>query len=567
MLKGMYILGIWDGHDAGACIVEDGKIKVAINEERLTRKKLDIKFPDKSIIACLNYLKLKPTDITVIASCGTQLTRILARSFASLDKEFYNFRRRLIPKPRFERTRRFIKYYFARYNTPSLKKFTEFQVKKRLNKMGFKDYKIYIVDHHLAHAASAVFTSGFDKCLCITLDGVGDGLSGSVNVLEDGELKKISSIPEKDSLAIMYEEATTILGFRELEDEGKVMAMADYSYPIPDDKNPLIKFFTVDSLQIKAKHSTIQRFKELEKIKWNTPIERFAYMTQRALEENMLQFFQDAIEETGIKNVCWAGGIASNIKANRIMRLNSGLKKWFVFPQMGDGGLAVGAALHVDYQLNGIKPYKLQNAYLGPEFNEEKIKEELKKWKQVKWEESSDIAGLTADLINKGNYVFWYQGRMEYGPRALGNRSIVAPADSEDVKELLNLHVKKREWFQPFCPSMLEEEAKRILEDYDSLPDRFMTMGYMSKKELKDRIKSIIHVDGSMRPQMVGKENILYHKLIEEVKRLSGDGIVLNTSFNIHGEPIVCTPKDALETMIKTKTKHMALGNFFIELK
>ena len=563
----MYILGFWDGHDAGACIVEDGVIKVAINEERLTRKKLDIRFPDNSIKACLNYLKLKPTDISVIATCGTQLTRILARSFSSLDKEFYNFRRRKIPKPKFERTRRFIKYYLARFNASSLKKFTELQLRKRLDKLGFKDYKVYIVDHHLAHAASAVFTSGFDKCLCITLDGVGDGLSGSVNVFEDGELNKISSVHEKDSLAIMFEEVTTILGFRELEDEGKVMAMADYSYPIPDKENTLMNFFSINGLQIKAKHSTIQRFKELEKIKWNTPIERFAYMSQRALEENMLQFFQNAIDETGIKNVCWSGGVASNIKANRIIRLDSGLKKWFVFPHMGDGGLAVGAALYVDYSLNGTKPYRLENVYLGPEFNEEKIKEELKKWKQMKWEERSDIAKTMAELINKGNYVFWYQGRLEYGPRALGNRSILASAASEDVKELLNLHVKKREWFQPFCPSMMEEEAKRILDDYDSLPDRFMTMGYMSKKEFKKRIQSIIHIDGSMRPQMVGKENMLYHKLIEEVKRLSGDGIILNTSFNIHGEPIVCTPKDALDTMIKTKTKYMAMGNFLIELK
>jgi len=563
----MYVLGIWDGHDAGACIVEDGKIKVAINEERLTRKKLDIKFPDKSINTCLNYLDLKPTDITIIASCGTQLTRILARSFSSLDKEFYNFRRRLIPKPKFERTRRFIKYYFARFNTPSLKKFTEFQLKKRLNKLGFKDYKIYVVDHHFAHAASAIFTSGFDKCLCITLDGVGDGLSGSVNTFEDGKLERISSLSEKDSLGMMFEEVTTILGFRELEDEGKIMAMADYSYPIPDEKNPLINFFETNSLQIKAKHSTIQRFKELEKVKWNTPIERFAYMAQRALEKNMLQLFQNAIDETGIKNVCWSGGVASNIKANRIIRLESGLKKWFVFPQMGDGGLAVGAALYIDYLLDGTKPYKINDVYMGPEFDDESIIGELKKCHEVKWEKRSDIPELMAELISKGNYVFWYQGRLEYGPRALGNRSIVAPAHSEEVKELLNLYVKKREWFQPFCPSMLEKECKKILEDYDSLPDRFMTMGYMSKKELRENLKSVIHVDGSMRPQMVGDENIPYYKLIEEVMKMTGYGIILNTSFNIHGEPIVCTPKDALETMVKTKTRWMAMGNFFIELK
>lgn len=563
------ILGIWDGHDAGACIVEDGKIKVAVNEERLTRKKLDIKFPDNSIKACLKYLKLNPSDIEVIAACGNQFSRVLARTFPFLEGDFYKFRRRLIDKPRFEKQKRLLKYKLTDLGSNFiLKKITENQIKSKLDKMGFKNYKLYIVDHHTAHAASALFTSGFKEALIITLDGVGDGVSGTVSIYNDDEIKRLETIPAKDSLGLMYEQATTLTGFRELEDEGKLMCVADYSYPIPEEKNKIMNFFEVDGLKIKSKYSNIRRFIELEKVLWNTPREKFAYMVQKTLEKHMLSLFKNAIEETGIKDVCWSGGVASNIKANRIIRLNSGLKNWFVFPHMGDGGLAVGAALYVSYILEGTRPYRVEDVYFGPQFSEDEIEEELKKNKKIlSYEKRKDSPQLAGDLINKNNYIFWFQGRMEYGPRALGNRSILAPTWSEDVKNRLNIFVKKRDWFQPFCPSLIEEDAKEIFEDFDGSYDKFMTMGFMARTKHRDKLLSVTHVDGSARPQMVGNENERYRRLISQVKKKSGLGIVLNTSFNIHGDPIVCSPKDAIETQIKTKTKYMFLEDYFIQLK
>lgn len=564
----MYILGIWDGHDAGACIVENGDIKVAINEERLTRKKLDIGFPQNSIKACLENLNLRPSDIENVATSGTQLSRIVARQFRFVDENFYKFRRHLIPKPRFEKFNRFFKYWLAGSNPTFLKGFTEWQIKKKLKGIGFENPKVHIVDHHLAHATSAIFTSGFKKNLCITLDGVGDSLSGTVNLFENGEIKRISAMGEKDSIGLFFEEATTILGFRELEDEGKVMAMADYSYPIPDEKNKLLGFFEVDGLKIKAKHSTIKRFTELEKVKWGTPSERFAYMAQKALERHVLQLFKNAINETGVKNVCWSGGVASNIKLNRVLRLNSGLEDWFVFPQMGDGGLAVGAAMHVAHMLEGTEPKRIDHVYFGPDFSDENIKKSLQEFSnQVGYEEVKSPSNAACDLLEKGNYIFWFQGKMEYGPRALGNRSILAPADSEDVKEDLNLMVKQREWFQPFCPSLLEEDAGKLFEDYDKIPDKFMTMGYMLRNQLKKKYAPISNVDSSVRPQMVGDENQKYKELLKNIKKKSDVGVVLNTSFNIHGEPIVCTPEDALNTMMRTKTKYMILGDFLVTLK
>jgi carbamoyltransferase len=565
----MYILGIWDGHDAGACIVEDGVIKVAINEERLTRRKLDVGFPRNSINACLSYLKLKPNDVKVIATTTTDFSKTLTRVFPSLKERYYLFRRRKIERPRFARFQHFLKYKLTQYgNVYGLcKSVSSYFIKRELKKVGFNDFKLYFVDHHLAHAASVCFTSGMKRCLCITLDGVGDKLSGTVNILENNELKRISAISARDSIGIFFEQVTNLLGFRELEDEGKVMSMADYSYPIEDEKNKFMSFFSVNGIKIKAKYSTSKSYKLIDKVIWNHPREQVAYMAQKTLEKHVLELFKNAIEEIGIRDVCWSGGVASNIKLNRVLRLNSGLKRWFVFPHMGDGGLAVGAALYVAYTLEGIKPKRINNVYLGLDFSDEKIQEELRKFsKYVEHEKVDNPAKVAVDSLNN-NYVFWFQGRMEFGPRALGNRSILAPADSEDIKDFLNLMVKKREWFQPFCPSLLEEDANKVLEDYDKIPDRFMTMGYMLRKELRKKYAPISNIDGSVRPQMVGNENQKYRELLENIKKKTGIGIVLNTSLNIHGEPIVCTPEDALSTMIRTKTKYMVLENYLVCLK
>ncbi|MGC8676585.1 MAG: carbamoyltransferase C-terminal domain-containing protein, partial [Candidatus Micrarchaeia archaeon] len=224
----------------------------------------------------------------------------------------------------------------------------------------------------------------------------------------------------------------------------------------------------------------------------------------------------------------------------------------------------MGAAMYINYLLNGVSGYGFENAYFGDQYDESKIEDSLRKEKGIRYAEEKDVAEHAAELVSKDNYVFWFQGRMEYGPRALGNRSIIAKADSETVKDKLNLYVKQREWYQPFAPSMLKEEAERLLEDPKGR-DRFMTMAYKVKDDKAAHMKSVVHVDNTARPQMVGSENDKYRRLIEKVRKLEGHGVILNTSFNIHGMPIVRTPEDALETMKKTKTKHMFIGNFYVE--
>lgn len=558
----MYILGIWDGHDAGSAIIEDNEIKVAINEERITRKKLDVGFPKQSIKVCLNYLNLKPADIEVIAASTSDFSKTLTRAVPKLKDKYYLLRRRKI-LPKFSRFQKSLKYNLTEIGSTKItRQLSHYLLKKELKKLGFEKFSLYIVDHHMAHAASALL-SGFNKTLAITVDGVGDGLSGSVNIIENGEIKRISSISAKDSLGIFFEHVTNLLNMRELEDEGKVMALSDYAYEMPDEKNKMLDFFKVNDLNIKAKYSSLGMYKQLKNILWHTPSEQFAWMAQKTLERNLIKLFKNAIKETGIKDVAWSGGVASNVKANLRIKNLKELGKWFVFPHMGDGGLALGAALYINLKLNGKRNYKFDDVYFGPDYDDDRIKQTLKKY-NLKYEERSDIEKYAADLISKEKIVLWFQGRMEYGPRALGNRSILAPAFSEEVKDTINLQIKKREWFQPFCPSLLQEEAKKFFTDIKQY-NKFMVMGYNTQEKMRDNLKSVINVDGSARPQMLNNENKRFSNLIKQVKRNTGDGVVLNTSFNLHGFPIVNTPEEAIEVMLNTKSKYLVLGNYLVK--
>ncbi len=556
----MYILGIWDGHDAGACIVSGKEILIAVNEERLTKRKLDVGFPYHSIKLCLNYLKLKPTDIGVIALSTSDFAKTLTRYLPSLKEKYYHFRRRKSIKPSLPDLRRGFKYKLTELGSSAVtKKLTEVHINKKLRSMGFKNFKIYIVEHHLAHAASAAYTSGMKKSLVLTLDGIGDGLSGTVNIFKDGNIERISSISGKDSLGIFFEQVTNLLNMRELEDEGKVMALANFSAKIPDSKNKMIDFFKVNGLNIESKYSMIERYKKLKQILWSSSSEQFAYMSQRVLEKNLIELFDNCIKETGIKDISWAGGVASNIKTNQ--KIISRLRKWHIFPHMGDGGLAVGAALHCNFMLKNIKMCNFSDAYLGPEYGDGWIKK-IKKSK-FKVEKYKDIEGKASDIISKNNFVLWFQGRMELGPRALGNRSILAPADSQEIKDELNLKVKQRSWFQPFCPSLLQEDARKVFNDVRQF-DKYMVTGFKVKERFIDKMTSVMNVDNTARAQMLGNENKRFKKLLKNIKKDKGISAVLNTSFNLHGYPIVNTPLDAIDVFNRTKSEYLIIGNYLI---
>ncbi len=563
----MYILGIWDGHDAGAALVEDNKVIFAANEERFTKRKLEVNFPKHSIEAALRYAKIKPDDIEHIAFSTTEFAKTIERMFPKMRENYYIFRRRKRLKPRFSDLRHMLKYSITSIGiTPGSTTINKHMLGKELRNMGFGKFKLYAVEHHAAHAATAAFTSPFKKALIITSDGLGDGLSGSISIMEKNTLTRKSVTKASDSLGIFFEQATNIIGMRELEDEGKVMAMADYSYPFSMDENLFRDFFSVDGISIKAKYNTIKQFEMLQRISWQLPREQFAYMVQQLLTEMLTKFVNNAIERFGIGDVAFSGGIFSNVKANMSLRKLDSLKHWYIFPHMGDGGIALGAALHTNYILNGITKHDF-TAYLGPAYGENETIAALKRHKMKFQLERKEQSKHAAELVTDGHYIFWFQDRMEYGPRALGDRSILARSDSEEIKDTLNLYVKKREWFQPFAPSIMEEEAERLLEYDNKGKDKFMTMAYMVKKEKRNVTKSVMHIDGSARAQMVGRENPLYYDVIKQVKNISGNGIVLNTSFNVHGSPIVMDPNDAIMTMKKTNSKYMFINGFFVTNK
>lgn len=561
----MKILGIWDGHDAGAALIEGDKILFAINEERLTRRKLEIAFPVRSVNACLEHTGTPIEEISEIAVSTSDFAKTLGRVIPSLREEYYLIRRRKKGPKKASVLKKKLKYKLTEYpSSPLTKWISRHNIQSHLKTLGFQNFRLHITDHHLSHAVTAAFCSGFEQALVITLDGLGDGLSGSISRYEQGKLERIAALSSRHSLGIFFEHVTNLMNMRELEDEGKVMALANYAYPVDDAQNPMMELIQVEGLSVRCSHASLGMYEALRKILWYYPSEQFAYMAQRTLEVKVLELAQNAMNTTGLNQLCLAGGLFSNVKVNRLLRLLPRVRRCFVFPNMGDGGLPLGAAFAANYQLNKIHHTPLKNLCLGPQYSDEEIEDTLKESGRS-YKKSGDIVKETAEIIAAGGIVFWFQGRMELGPRALGARSILARPDSVDIKDILNLRLKKRVWYQPFCPSMLEEDAEEILEDYDGNTNRFMTMAYMVREDMRDSVRGVINVDGSCRPQIVGEESSLYHQLLREVRKRTGHGILLNTSFNLHGEPIVCSPRDAVRTMIDTRNEYMAIGSFLVK--
>ncbi|MDE1865497.1 MAG: hypothetical protein KGH94_02570 [Candidatus Micrarchaeota archaeon] len=562
----MHVLGVWDGHDSGAALVRDNEVLFAANEERFTRRKLEISFPEHSIRAALKHAGLKPPEVEHVAFTTTEFTKTLERVIPGMKESYYQFRRRRIPKPAFEHARHKLKYSITTVGPiPLCGTVSSSIVRSRLDRMGFRNYKLHIVDHHTAHAATAAFTSGQKRAMVLTLDGLGDGLSGSASILSNGKLERSLAISARDSIGIFYEQVTNILGMRELEDEGKIMAMADYSFPFPFEKNRFKDFFDLTGTRLRARYSPSRQYDMICRTAWQMPREQTAYMAQQLVEGLLIKLTSNLVDRHGIGDLAVAGGLFSNVKANMLVRELDNVKSMHIFPHMGDGGIALGAALQTSHEITGATDFAF-SAYLGNGYSQDEVEDALKVEKSLKYsvEGKEEQCRHAAELMQEGNYIFWFQNRMEYGPRALGNRSILAPSDSDEVKERLNLFVKQREWFQPFAPSMLEEDVHKLVEYDNKGFNRFMTSAYRLRPEHKAVERSVAHVDGTVRSQMVGEENKTYQNLLKAVRKHRGYGIVLNTSFNIHGQPIVMTPGDAIQTMKETKTKYMFIDGVFV---
>ena len=562
----MNILGVWDGHDAGAALMVGGRLVAAVNEERLTRRKLEVAFPERSIDACLQLGNLQPSAIDAVASCTTDVAKALGRLFPSTKEAYYQVRRRKAAPGWSADLRSALKYRVTEWKPNAVSRLANrWALRRLLSRLGFAGARLHVYDHHECHAAAAAYASGFDSCLVVTIDGLGDGKAATVSRFRDGRLELLASTPSSASPGVFFEHVTHLLNMRELEDEGKVMALADYASPVADSDNPLLSLLTVSDLSFKTARPSRSLWRPLKGILWRFPSEQFAFMAQRALEDACARLIAHAVSSTGERRVALAGGVASNVKVNRRVRLLPEVEQVFVFPHMGDGGLALGAAALAHAKQAGQPVLTLDDGLgLGPEYDASVIEAALDA-RGLHYRRCANVPASVCDLLVDNNVVLWFQGRMELGPRALGHRSLLARPDRPELRDRLNLTLKRRVWYQPFCPSMLDADARIALSDFSGAPNRHMTMAYQVADAYRHALVGVMNVDGSCRPQMVADAAPgPFAELLREMRRRIGMGAVLNTSFNIHGSPLVCTPDDAIAVFVESGADALAIGPFLV---
>lgn len=561
----MNILGIWDGHDAGAALLVDGRLAAAANEERFSRRKLEVRFPADSIAACLSIASVDRNRIDAVAVSTSDPAKTLGRLAPWTKEQYYSVRRRKIEPGVWSALTRRAKYALTTFgsNSASLS-MSRHLIRRQLYRLGISANRISFVDHHEGHALCAAYGSGLESAAVLTIDGVGDGLSATTSTFRDTRLTRVRESAAAHSLGVFFEYVTMLLNMRELEDEGKVMALAEYASPVPDAENPLLPLVAVKDGQIRCALTAAALERRLRRIHWRYPNEQFAYMAQRTVEAVCLDLASDAVIRTGESRLAIAGGVASNIKATRLMRHLPGVEGVHVFPHMGDGGLALGAAIACAHSAGEPLVLDFSRLDLGPCFAASDLERALAS-RSVRASANPRIVDAVADLIASGAIVMWFQGRMEYGPRALGHRSVLARPDRPQLRDRLNLVLKRRVWYQPFCPSMLASAAPRLLEDWDAGANPHMTTAYMVRRACRERVSGVIGPDGSCRPQIVpDSSSDLFADLLRAVRARIGSGIVLNTSFNIHGEPLVCTPAEAVDVFLRSGADALALGPYLV---
>jgi carbamoyltransferase len=562
------IIGLWDGHDAGAALVVDGRTILALNEERLGARKLEVGWP----VRCIESIRAAAGPLweeAFFAITTSDPAKTLTRFYPSCSERYYRLRRRL-EYPRWsDAFTRAAKYRITQW--PPCAPLTAWTRRYAARLLCVDSQRVFVVDHHAAHAAAAAaWPQWTGDSLIVTLDGIGDGLSGSVwrRSQTDGALVPLVRIPGSASLGLFFEHITEVMQMRALEDEGKVMALATFAADLPGAQNPFADWFKIIQVNklpiIECRVHPTRMRREIERAAWRLPREQLCRAAQGILEEIVPAFFQNLSTTTGLRDFAYAGGVASNIKVNRLVRVLPEVNRLHVCPAMGDGGLALGAACFAWRDLTGGPPEAFSDFRLGPDHGDlgASIEPLLRTGEAAQI--PADIAEHAAALVASGEVVMWAQGRMELGPRALGARSIVARADSEAARDALNLRLKRRVWFQPFCPSILESEAKCLLADFrgDTDINRHMTMGYFTTPAGRSALAGAIGPDGSCRPQMVADNPFEpWARLLIAVRRLTGYGAIINTSLNVHGKPMPDTPSDILAAWRESGVPHLILGS------
>jgi carbamoyltransferase len=588
----MYILGISAYyHDSAACLVRDGEIVAAAQEERFTRKKHDHRFPTNAVRFCLERAGIEGEQVDLVAFYDKPLLKFERLIETYIDFAPAGIRSFLMSMPLWLREKIWIRD----------------QVRKSLNYEG----KVLFTEHHESHAASAFFPSPFESAAVLTMDGVGEWATSSYGYGRGNELHLLAELHFPHSLGLLYSAFTYYTGFKVNSGEYKVMGLAPYGEPRYVDQilNDVLELREDGSLRLNMKyfnfaHGLTMTNAAFDELFGGPPRKPESQLTQREMdlarsvqdvtEMAMLRMARHVHRETGEENLCLAGGVALNCVGNGLILREGPFKNVWIQPAAGDAGGAFGAALSVWYQylgngrdvsvVRGVHSDGMKGAYLGPSFTSERIGSFLDatgaNYRRV---ERSELANTVARLLAEEKVVGWFQGRMEFGPRALGARSILGDPRSPRMQAQMNLKIKFRESFRPFAPSVLRERVSDYFQmDCDSpymllvAPVRDHLRREMTNEErdkfgieklnvVRSAIPAVTHVDYSARVQTVRQEdNPIYYDLLTEFERLTGCPVVVNTSFNVRGEPIVCSPEEAYTCFMRTEMDCLVMEDYVL---
>lgn len=580
----MVTLGIVFSHDGTLSIVRDGQNVYSCGEERLNRCKSYIGFPFSVLREVVNSGLLRPEEVEAVAIPSSVFAAKAAETFAFVtteEKVYFDLQNDVAPA----------EYELVDDGWRSIKSasecrnYVEAKIQALLGAVGISA-PIEFYDHHLSHAASAYYSSGINRALAITMDGEGDGLSATVNVCEDGIICRVSATDREHSAGYIYSAVTRRCGFKMSRHEGKITGLAAYgdanlayerlsAHVSVADGCLRIHGLRENTFRERILRRGFELFGKARSFGAVQLIEQFSDLSnedlaagvQKLLEDKIAEIIEYWVNRTGIRDVVVAGGVFANVKFNQRIGELECVDSLFVFPDMGDGGTAYGAAMHSYVRKNGFcaGTSRLSSVYLGPEYTDCQIEAVLKETHGVSFVRSTDIAYDSAKYIAEGCIVGWFQGRMEYGPRALGNRSILASASDKRINKWLNDRMRRTE-FMPFAPSCLFEWADDVFvvpKEGLKRAAEFMTVTFRMKDEWVERAPAVAHLDKTARPQLVRSEvNPLYHRLLSEYTTLTGIPLVINTSFNVHEEPIVCNPREAIKALSSGVIDILAIGNF-----
>jgi len=561
------VLGLSYSYDSGAALLVDGEIVAAINEERLNRIKMYSGFPALSIAECLRIAGVAPGDVTRVAvggrmnflyESGTESSTPMYRLMDALSRTGM-LRLLLGNRPSAYALRAF----FGNRVNPMFNRHGE--LTSGLAALGVQAPVEYF-DHHLCHNAAAFYASGFDEAYAVSIDAFGDCFSSRIYECKDGRMSLVRTVPAYHSPAHHYAYVTALLGFIPTRHEGKVTGLAAFGNPSETARiigeritySPLSKTPLVRGLYHKPEldylRSALAGFSK----------EDIAAGVQSVLEQVVSSYLADNLPAPASTSIVLSGGVPANVRLNQIIR-ELGFKDVYVFPHMGDGGLAAGACFAANAGVGGNgRNRKLAHVYLGTGYSDAEIEHALES-SGFKWQRSGDVDADVAAQVAAGKIVARFAGRMEYGPRALCHRSIFYKADDPQVNTWLNQRLKRTE-FMPFAPVMLREDAPRFLQAYDdehAVAAKYMTVTYAVTDDCKQHAPAVVHVDGTARPQLVDFESEpSAYRMLSEYKRLRGFSVMVNTSFNMHEEPIVRTPAEAVESVQQAGLDVLAMGDY-----